>query len=32
MITPPERSPARDAAIDAMLPLVPSLGWTRDRH
>jgi ubiquinone biosynthesis protein COQ9 len=30
MITPPERSPARDAAIDAMLPLVPSLGWTRE--
>ncbi len=29
MITPPEASPARDAAIDAMLPLVPTLGWTR---
>jgi ubiquinone biosynthesis protein COQ9 len=30
MMTAPERSPARDAAIDAMLPLVPSLGWTRE--
>ena len=29
MIAPPERSPARDAAIAAMLPLVASLGWTR---
>ena len=29
MIAPPERSPARDAAITAMLPLVPRLGWTR---
>jgi ubiquinone biosynthesis protein COQ9 len=29
MIAPPERSPARDAAIDAVLPLVPTLGWTR---
>jgi ubiquinone biosynthesis protein COQ9 len=29
MITPPERSPARDAAIEAMLPLVPTLGWSR---
>ncbi len=29
MIAPPERSPARDAAIVAMLPLVPLLGWTR---
>ena len=30
MITPPERSAARDAAIDAMLPLVPTLGWSRE--
>jgi ubiquinone biosynthesis protein COQ9 len=30
MMTAPERSPARDAAIEAMLPLVPSLGWTRE--
>jgi ubiquinone biosynthesis protein COQ9 len=29
MITPPERSAARDAALDAMLPLVPEHGWTR---
>ena len=29
MIAPPERSPARDAAIDAVLPLVPTLGWSR---
>ena len=29
MISPPERSAARDAALDAMLPLVPSLGWSR---
>lgn len=29
MITPPERSDARDAAIDAVLPLVPELGWTK---
>lgn len=28
MIAPPERSPARDAALDAVLPLVPDLGWT----
>jgi ubiquinone biosynthesis protein COQ9 len=28
MITPPERSDARDAAIDAMLPLVPEYGWS----
>ncbi|MBV9784316.1 MAG: COQ9 family protein [Acidisphaera sp.] len=27
MIEPPERSPARDAAIEAALPLVPRLGW-----
>lgn len=26
---PIERSPERDAAIDAMLPLVPTLGWTK---
>jgi ubiquinone biosynthesis protein COQ9 len=30
MIPPPERSPQRDAAIEAVLPLVPLLGWTRD--
>jgi ubiquinone biosynthesis protein COQ9 len=29
MITPPERSDARDAAIDAMLPHVAGLGWRR---
>jgi ubiquinone biosynthesis protein COQ9 len=29
MISPPENSPARDAAIESVLPLVPSLGWTR---
>ena len=29
MMTPPERSPERDAAIDAVLPFVASLGWTR---
>ncbi len=28
MITAPERSDARDAAIDALLPLVPDHGWT----
>jgi ubiquinone biosynthesis protein COQ9 len=28
MITPPERSPERDAALDAMLPHVPFDGWT----
>jgi ubiquinone biosynthesis protein COQ9 len=28
MIDPPERSAARDAAIEAVLPLVPALGWT----
>lgn len=28
MIAPPERSPERDAAIDAMLPHVPFDGWT----
>ncbi len=28
MITPPERHPDRDAALDAVLPLVPRLGWT----
>jgi ubiquinone biosynthesis protein COQ9 len=28
MMTPPERSPERDAAIEAMLPLVPITGWT----
>jgi len=28
MTAPPERSVARDAAIDALLPLVPALGWT----
>lgn len=27
-MTPPERHPDRDAAIDAVLPLVPRLGWT----
>jgi len=26
---PIERSPERDAAIDAMLPFVPTLGWTK---
>ena len=30
MIAPPERSPERDAAIEAMLKLVPRLGWTRE--
>ena len=29
MITPPERSDTRDAAIDAVLPLVPEFGWTK---
>lgn len=29
MITPPERSPERDAAILAMLPNVPFDGWTK---
>jgi len=29
MIPPPERSAARDAAIEAMLPHVPFDGWTR---
>ena len=28
MIEPPERLPERDAAIDAVLPVVPHLGWT----
>ncbi|HVC61290.1 MAG TPA: COQ9 family protein [Acetobacteraceae bacterium] len=28
MIAPPERSPERDAALDAMLPNVPFDGWT----
>ena len=28
MIETPERGPERDAALDAMLPLVPSEGWT----
>jgi ubiquinone biosynthesis protein COQ9 len=28
MMAPPERSPERDAAIEAMLPLVPETGWT----
>lgn len=28
-MTPPERSPERDAAIEAMLPNVPFDGWTR---
>lgn len=28
MINPPERSPERDAALDAMLPNVPFDGWT----
>ena len=28
MIAPPERSPERDAAIDALLPNVPFDGWT----
>jgi ubiquinone biosynthesis protein COQ9 len=28
MITPPERSPERDAAIEAMLPQVAVTGWT----
>ena len=28
MIQPPERSPERDAAIEAVLPLVPEEGWT----
>lgn len=27
-MTAPERSPGRDAALDALLPLVPKLGWT----
>ena len=29
MMPPPERSAARDAAIDAVLPVVPGLGWSR---
>jgi ubiquinone biosynthesis protein COQ9 len=29
MITPPERLPERDAAIEAMLPSVPFDGWTK---
>jgi ubiquinone biosynthesis protein COQ9 len=29
MIAPPERSEARDAAIDAVLPHVAALGWSR---
>ncbi|MBV9249738.1 MAG: COQ9 family protein [Acetobacteraceae bacterium] len=29
MITPPERSPERDAALSATLPHVPFDGWTR---
>jgi ubiquinone biosynthesis protein COQ9 len=29
MIEDPERSQRRDAALDAMLPLVPTLGWGR---
>lgn len=29
MIAPPERSPERDAVIDALLPRVPAQGWTR---
>ena len=28
MIDPPERSPERDAALEAMLPNVPFDGWT----
>jgi ubiquinone biosynthesis protein COQ9 len=28
MMVPPERSPERDAAIEAMLPFVPRQGWT----
>ncbi len=28
MMQPPERSPERDAAIEALLPLVPFEGWT----
>jgi ubiquinone biosynthesis protein COQ9 len=28
MIAPPERSPERDAALAALLPLVPTRGWT----
>jgi ubiquinone biosynthesis protein COQ9 len=28
MIAPPERSPERDAAVDALLPRVPAQGWT----
>jgi ubiquinone biosynthesis protein COQ9 len=28
MITPPERSPERDAAIDLLVPHVAALGWT----
>ena len=28
MIAPPERSPERDLAIEAMLPFVPLTGWT----
>jgi ubiquinone biosynthesis protein COQ9 len=28
MITPPERSPDRDLAIEAMLPFVPLTGWS----
>jgi ubiquinone biosynthesis protein COQ9 len=30
MITPPERSAARDAAIDAVLPIAATMGWTRE--
>ena len=29
MIAPPERSPERDAVIEALLPRVPELGWTQ---
>jgi ubiquinone biosynthesis protein COQ9 len=29
VIAPPERSPARDAAIDAVVPHVHALGWSR---
>jgi ubiquinone biosynthesis protein COQ9 len=28
MIAPPERSPERDAALDALVPRVPEAGWT----
>lgn len=30
MIAPPERSAARDAAIEAMLPVAETSGWTRE--